>query len=247
MPNEPLQPTAAATTPAPCPRLWWAARRLNWNWAFDGEGGYCDMRQAALRVLGLLLVALAGGSLAGTPAQDKARPPEGTKSPAAAGRPQVVKERVGGDHRHPGETLLRITGKVKALDAGTLAFEDGTRVEVAGTMDAPALAQKGRIGDAFYPWGEEAAAFLRKLIGDRPVTFYSFGDGGDRDVRRLRGRCFVGETDLGAEMVRNGWALSAHSAMTPYEVIARENKRGVWRGTFVVPERWRKGERLPGE
>jgi endonuclease YncB( thermonuclease family) len=35
--------------------------------------------------------------------------------------------------------------------------------------------------------------------------------------------------------------------MEPWEVIARENKRGMWRGKFVGPERWRKGERLPGE
>jgi endonuclease YncB( thermonuclease family) len=48
-------------------------------------------------------------------------------------------------------------------------------------------------------------------------------------------------------MVRHGWALSHHSAMEPWEVIARENKRGMWRGKFVGPERWRKGERLPGE
>jgi endonuclease YncB( thermonuclease family) len=143
--------------------------------------------------------------------------------------------------------VLRITGKVKVLDAGTLAFADGTRVEVAGTVDAPALAQKGRIGNSFYPWGKQAAAFLRKLIGNRAVTFYAFGDGGDSVAGKLRGRCFVGETSLGTEMVRNGWALSAHSQMTPYEIIARENKRGVWKGKFIVPERWRKGERLPGE
>jgi hypothetical protein len=35
--------------------------------------------------------------------------------------------------------------------------------------------------------------------------------------------------------------------MTPYEIIARENNRGLWRGEFVLPERWRQGERLPGE
>ena len=31
------------------------------------------------------------------------------------------------------------------------------------------------------------------------------------------------------------------------EIIARENKRGLWRGQFIAPKRWRKGERLPGE
>jgi endonuclease YncB( thermonuclease family) len=198
-------------------------------------------------MLGLALMALVARFTAWSNAQDQAREPEGKKPSPAEGQPRVLKERVGGDHRHAGETVLRITGKVKVLDAGTLTFEDGTEVEVAGTIDAPPLAQKGLIGDAFYPWGEEAASFLRKLIGDQAVTFYAFGDGGESDAKRLRGRCFVGETSLGIEMVRNGWALSAHSQMTPYEIIARENKRGVWRGKFIVPERWRKGDRLPGE
>ena len=48
-------------------------------------------------------------------------------------------------------------------------------------------------------------------------------------------------------MVRNGWAIAHHSGITAWEIIARENKRGLWRGKFIVPERWRKGERLPGE
>jgi len=46
-------------------------------------------------------------------------------------------------------------------------------------------------------------------------------------------------------MVRNRWAISHHRGMDTWEIIARENKRGLWRGQFVLPERWRKGERLP--
>jgi hypothetical protein len=41
--------------------------------------------------------------------------------------------------------------------------------------------------------------------------------------------------------------MAHHSGMAPWEVIARENKRGLWRGKFVFPEKWRKGERLPQE
>ncbi|MBI3409684.1 MAG: thermonuclease family protein [Planctomycetes bacterium] len=175
-------------------------------------------------------------------------PVSGGKQPAeSAGQAKVVKERIAGDYRHPDEKLLRITGKVKVIDASVLSFDDGTQVDVSGMTDAPALEQKALIADRFYPCGKDAAQFLEKLIGGRLVTFYAFGDGGDRDPKRLRGRCFVGETDLGSELVRNGWALSHHSAMTPYEIIARESKRGLWRGPFIIPERWRKGERLPGE
>jgi hypothetical protein len=48
-------------------------------------------------------------------------------------------------------------------------------------------------------------------------------------------------------MVRNGWAMAHHSGTIPYEVMARDHKRGLWRGEFVFPEEWRKGERLTQE
>jgi endonuclease YncB( thermonuclease family) len=159
---------------------------------------------------------------------------------------KLVREHIVGDVLHPKEKVLRITGKAKVIDANTLEFEDGTQVTVTTTMDTPDLGQKGLIGDRLYPAGKEAAEFLRKLIGDKPVSFYAWGDGEDR-VAKLRGRRLIGESELGVEMVRNGWAISHHSAMIPYEIIARENKRGLWRGDFVLPERWRKGERLKGE
>jgi endonuclease YncB( thermonuclease family) len=140
---------------------------------------------------------------------------------------------------------LRVSGKVKVIDANTLAFEDGTLVRVGGTMDAPDLDQPARLGKAFYPAGKEAAEFLKKLIGAKEVTFYPFGDGGKKGVKN--GLAFVGETQLGIEMVRSGWAVSNHSTMIPYESIAREAKRGLWRGEFVLPGEWRKGQRLKGE
>ena len=45
----------------------------------------------------------------------------------------------------------------------------------------------------------------------------------------------------------NGWALAHHSGMNGAEIIARENKRGLWRGQFLDPDDWRAGKRLPGE
>jgi endonuclease YncB( thermonuclease family) len=48
-------------------------------------------------------------------------------------------------------------------------------------------------------------------------------------------------------MVVNGWALANHSSLHAAEIIARENKRGLWRGQFVRPDEWRAGKRLPEE
>jgi endonuclease YncB( thermonuclease family) len=132
------------------------------------------------------------------------------------------------------------------LDAHTLLFEDGTTVDINRGMDAPDLAQQGLIEGSLYPCGKEAAAFLEKLIGDRPVTCYSHS--APIDAKQINNAdAFVVETNLAVELVRNGWAMAQHSGMAGWEVIARDNNRGLWRGKFVFPEKWRKGERLPQE
>jgi endonuclease YncB( thermonuclease family) len=157
------------------------------------------------------------------------------------GPPKVVKETVTSTNH----AWVRLTGKVKVLNASTLRFEDGTEVDLFMAIDIPEPQQQARIGDKFYPCGKEAAEFLEKLIGDKPVAVYV-----DRNADLTRvpsGKCYVGETHVQLEMVRSGWAVSRHSGMDPWEIIARENKRGLWRGEFVVPEEWRKGKRLPGE
>jgi endonuclease YncB( thermonuclease family) len=141
---------------------------------------------------------------------------------------------------------VRLTGKVKVLDARTLVYDDGTEVVLSGLSDAPELGQKGSIDGKLYPCGKEAAEFLRKLIGGREVTCLSRRDH-FKDKNMIVASGFVGETNLNVEMVRNGWAISDHEGMDPWEIIARENKRGLWRGQFIVPGRWRMGDRLPGE
>jgi endonuclease YncB( thermonuclease family) len=153
---------------------------------------------------------------------------------AAVNKPIIVRD---------GSSVVKIAGKVKVLDAHTLRYEDGTELELNGGMDAPDLGQPYVLGDILHPWGKEAAEFLRNLIGDRVVTCYVEGSRG----AKLHGSCFVGETLLDAEMVRNGWAVSHHTGMDGWQMIASKNHRGIWRGKFIPPESWRKGDRLPEE
>jgi endonuclease YncB( thermonuclease family) len=142
-------------------------------------------------------------------------------------------------------TWTKLTGKARVVNAYTLRFEDGMEVDLRFTADAPEPEQKGLFGDKLYPCGKEAAEFLAKLIRGETVTL--FVDGDVVPGRTPRGPCYVGEKQLQLEMVRSGWMVSAHSAMDTWEIIARENRRGLWRGEFIPPKRWRKGERLPGE
>jgi endonuclease YncB( thermonuclease family) len=160
---------------------------------------------------------------------------------------KVAKNIVKGGIAHSPEDFIRITGKPKVIDGNTIAFDDAVEIDISAGMDAPPLEQKGLIGDKFYPCGKEAAEFLRKLIDDQTATCFVGAKDKGGPGRRLQGICYVGAVRVDHEMILNGWAVADHSLSVPAEVIARENKRGLWRGQFIAPKRWRKGERLPGE
>jgi hypothetical protein len=206
------------------------------------------MRKAILLVLSTGVATIVGGIIAGSLAQDKAGGSDDKMRQPEEAKGATVKDEVRGGiaFRPEKRTWIRISGKVKVLAAHTLVYEDGSEVCLDGMMEAPELQQKGLIDGKFYPCGKDAAEFLRKLIGDRSVTCIVHRD--NFEGKKMRGgSAFVGETCLNIEMVRNGWAISDHEGMDGFEILARENKRGLWRGTFVVPGRWRTGDRLPGE
>jgi hypothetical protein len=139
--------------------------------------------------------------------------------------------------------VVKIVGAAEVLDAHTLRFGDGTLVDLNGGMDAPDLEQLAALGDGLYPWGRLAADYLREQVAGRVIVCHVESRGDEM----LHGDCFVNEVQLQVEMVRNGWALSHHSGMDGWQMFASEGRRGVWRGQFVGPENWRKGDRLPGE
>src|SRR5262249_6666562 len=184
-----------------------------------------------------LLVGLALPLVAPPPAPAQERVEKG---------PGVVTERVRGQWRAPAGDRPRPSEHATELSAAPAQGARSTRVQAAGVSDSPDLEQRAMIDGKLYPCGKEAAEFLRKLIGDRPVSFYAFGDRLERDAQdRLRGSCFVEDVSLDAELVRNGWALAHHSGVTPYEVFAREKNRGLWRGGVRVPHPPRPGPPPP--
>lgn len=160
-------------------------------------------------------------------------------SPAAEG---VARDTVSGSiHHGRGMRWQRFTGRARVIDATTLELADGTRIDLG--LITPAPDQMALNGDKLYPCGREAAEFLGKLIGDRPVICFS--PAGREDYTWWK--VYVGEVNLERAMVINGWALADHSTLHADEIIARENKRGLWRGQFILPGDWRAGLRLPGE
>ena len=107
-------------------------------------------------------------------------------------------------------------------------------------IDAPEYRQSCRDENGGeWSCGREAARALRNLVAGR--TIECTGLDADR-YGRLVSRCTTGTLVLNSEMVRLGWAIAytRHSALyIREEDDARREKRGIWRGTFDLPEDWR--------
>ena len=138
-----------------------------------------------------------------------------------------------------------LSGEAQVVDADTLTIGD-ERIRLVG-IDAPEGQQLclDAAGEC-YPCGQIATDALKEKIGgDNTVSCYL----GDRDIYdRALGICFGPDgTDLNGWLVATGRAVAYRyysSRYIPQEAIVSAAQRGIWAGEFVVPSRWRRGERL---
>src|SRR5262245_3555333 len=100
---------------------------------------------------------------------------------------------------------LTISGAARVVDGDTIVV-NGATIRLWG-IDAPETRQmcQQAAGNGAYDCGRDATAHLQSLIGSQsvicePKTF-------DR-YRRVVALCRVNGTDLGAAMVRDGWAVA---------------------------------------
>lgn len=80
-------------------------------------------------------------------------------------------------------------------------------------------------------------------IGRKTVRCENLGR--DR-YKRVLGRCWLGETDLNAWMVSEGWAVAYRKYIkqyVPQEDQAKAAKRGIWNSRFEMPWDWRRAQR----
>jgi endonuclease YncB( thermonuclease family) len=134
--------------------------------------------------------------------------------------------------------LNAISGAAVVIDGDTLDVA-GVRVRLWG-IDAPESRQVCTVAGQDYPCGGRATQHLRALVGDRPVACEPRTT--DRYGRTVA-LCRVEGRDLGAAMVRDGWAVAFVRYSLDYvahEQEARTAKRGLWEGTFTAPEIWRR-------
>ena len=137
-----------------------------------------------------------------------------------------------------------VSGRARVVDGDTLDI-GRTRVRLHG-IDAPESRQSCLADGRRWPCGERATRALDQRIGSRTVSC----EERDRDrYGRSVAVCRAAGEDLNAWMVRAGWAIAYRRYSRTYvaeESSARAARRGLWRGDFVAPWDWRRGERLAG-
>jgi endonuclease YncB( thermonuclease family) len=135
-----------------------------------------------------------------------------------------------------------LTGVASVIDGDTIEVH-GVRIRLFG-IDAPESSQLCRDADGRdYRCGQVAALALADKIGRGPVEC---DDRGRDRFGRTIAVCRSGSIDLNRWLVSTGNALAYRRYAADYvddEAEAMVHRRGVWRGTFVVPELWRRGVR----
>jgi endonuclease YncB( thermonuclease family) len=134
------------------------------------------------------------------------------------------------------------TGPARVIDGDTIDVA-GTRIRLWG-IDAPESRQTCERGGVDYACGREATAHLRVLLADVEVAC-------EARVKDRYGRtvalCRAGPIDVGAAMVRDGWALAFVRYSADYvvqEQEAQRTRRGMWAGSFMPPWEWRQAQRV---
>lgn len=135
----------------------------------------------------------------------------------------------------PDSHLLTIT---KITDGDSLRAGD-IRIRIHG-IDAPEMRQFCQ-AQTRYNCGKAARDYLIHALGDAPTVRCVHLDT-DRYNRWVM-RCYHKGVDIGAGMVRAGWAVAYRRYSRDYiadEQQAKSQKKGMWAGTFTLPWQWRR-------
>ena len=140
-----------------------------------------------------------------------------------------------------------IVGFPKVIDGDTIQIKS-YKIRLEG-IDAPEIRQKCKkpyLQIMFlnfqkeYYCGQISKKKLSQKIGNKLIKCILFGK--DR-YKRYLAKCFKDKVNLNRWMVRNGYALAYRRYSKVYildENFAKEEKLGLWKGTFIKPEKWRK-------
>ena len=144
--------------------------------------------------------------------------------------------------------LLNLSEKIIASEIyGHPVITDGDTIKISNNkirlhgIDAPEKNQKCTKNEKKYNCGTVSTEALIKKISRNAVKCLTQKNK-DR-YNRFIGICFVQQVNLNKWMVRNGYAVAYKRYSKDYildEEFAKTNKLGLWSGTFLKPEKWRK-------
>ena len=144
--------------------------------------------------------------------------------------------------------LLNLNTKIIANEIyGTSFVTDGDTIKISNNkirlhgIDAPEKNQKCNKNEKKYNCGAVATEALINKINKNIVKCLTQKK--KDKYNRFIGVCFVNQEDLNKWMVRNGYAVAYRRYSKNYildEDYAKLKKLGLWSGTFLKPEKWRK-------
>ena len=141
-----------------------------------------------------------------------------------------------------------IIGKANVTDGDTIKIND-QKIRLFG-IDAPETKQFCKeVYLSFlifnfkrdYKCGEKSTNALKKKIKDKKIRCL-IQNKKDR-YRRNIGICYLKKQDINSWLVKNGYAIAYRRYSKKYiidEQYAENNKLGIWQGTFMEPEKWRR-------
>ena len=92
-----------------------------------------------------------------------------------------------------------------------------------------------------YKCGEKSTSALTNKIKDKKIKCIL--DKKKDKYKRNIGTCYLKNQDINRWLVRSGYAIAYKRCSKKYildEQYAKENKLGIWVGTFIKPEKWRR-------
>ena len=92
-----------------------------------------------------------------------------------------------------------------------------------------------------YKCGEKSTNALKKKIQGKNIRCL-VQNNKDR-YRRNIGICYLKKQDINSRLVKSGYAIAYRRYSKKYindEQHAKDNKLGIWQGTFMKPEKWRR-------
>ncbi len=141
-----------------------------------------------------------------------------------------------------------IFGNAKVIDGDTIKINK-KKVRLFG-IDAPEKKQICKkayleffifIFQKNYKCGEKSTLALLKKVKNKKIKCVLEKN---KDIyKRFIGTCYIKNQDINKWLVKNGYAVSYKKYSKKYlldEQYAKENKLGLWRGSFMRPDKWRK-------